>query len=161
MIVENKTTATIYTDGSCNTEFLAGAWVAIVLTNNEKKQISGLELNTTHNRMELTAVIKAIEYIKDHYNQISFITICSDSQYVIGLPARKERIMSSGFTSKKGKALPNDDLVKKLLALFDLYTIECVKIKAHQKKQGANAYNIEVDILSRKLVRATINKKFI
>jgi hypothetical protein len=103
MAENNILTATIYTDGSCNTQLLVGAWVAIVLSGNVRKLLSGLEWNTTHNRMELTAVIKAIEYVRDHYDGLSSITICSDSQYVIGLQARKEKNYITCFCQQKGK----------------------------------------------------------
>src|ERR1700712_1984940 len=116
--------AIIYTDGSCSTEFLTGAWVAIIVLRNDKKMLSGLEMNTTHNRMELTAVIKALEFLKDSYKDISSVKIYSDSQYVTDLESRKERLTAFGFLSKKGKELPNADLVKMLLTLYELYTIE-------------------------------------
>ena len=54
--------AIVYTDGSCDTQFLTGAWVCILLIGEERQQLSGLEMNTTHNRMELLAVIKGIEF---------------------------------------------------------------------------------------------------
>jgi ribonuclease HI len=137
---------------------LTGAWVAILFIENDKKQLSGLEENTTHNRMELTAVIKAIEFLQHHYKPVFQLTIYTDSQYVTRLPARKDRLNTSGFTSKKGKALPNTDLVKRLLDLYELYTIKTVKIKAHQKLNSFNEFNIEADLLSRKMIRGAIKK---
>ena len=58
--------AEIYTDGSCHTQHKIGTWVAIILMDTEKKILSGTVKDTTHNRMELMAVVKAIEYIKIH-----------------------------------------------------------------------------------------------
>ena len=112
--------------------------------------------DTTHNRMELTAVIKALEYLRDKSKDITSLTICSDSQYVIGLTSRQTRLSALEFTTRKGKELPNADLVKELLDYFRLFTIEFVKIKAHQKKTEIPNYNIEADYLARKLVRAAI-----
>ena len=54
----------IYTDGSCHTQFLIGAWAAIIFISGEKIILSGIENYTTHNRMELMAVIKALEFIR-------------------------------------------------------------------------------------------------
>lgn len=150
--------ATIYTDGSCHTQSLTGAWVAILFIENERKQLSGLEINTTHNRMELTAVIKAIEFLRDHYTEIANITIYTDSQYVTALKDREERLTALGFASKRGRALQNSDLIKKLLELFESYTIETIKVKAHQKINDLNKYNIEADRLSRKIVREAVKK---
>jgi len=150
--------AKIYTDGSCNTQLLTGAWVAIIFVGEEKKQLCGLEENTTHNRMELTAVIKAIEFLQDHHKNISRVIIYTDSQYVMNLPARKEKLVALDFSSKKGKELHNVDIIKRLLQLYELYTIETIKINDHQKTNAVNEYNIAADILSRKMVRQAIKK---
>jgi ribonuclease HI len=150
--------ATIYTDGSCHTQSLNGAWVAILFIGNERKQLSGLEINTTHNRMELTAVIKAIEFLRDHYTEIADVTIYTDSQYVTALKDRQKRLTALSFASKRGRVLQNSDLIKKLLELFESYTIETIKVKAHQKINDLNKYNIEADRLSRKIVREAVKK---
>src|SRR5258708_29426485 len=151
-----KTSATIYTDGSCHTRQRAGAWVAILLIGGHKQILSGLVSDTTHNRMELTAVIKALEYLRENYKDITTLTICSDSQYVIGLAARETTLSTLGFTTKKGKELTNADLVKELLDYFRLWTIEFVKIKAHRKKTESSNYNLATDRLTQKLVTSTI-----
>ncbi len=113
---------------------------------------------TTHNRMELTAVIKAIEFLRDNKKEVCTITVYSDSQYVTNLQDRKERLTGLGFASKKGRALNNSDLIKKLLKLYELYNIETIKIKAHQKINDLNKYNIEADILCREMVREAAKK---
>lgn len=152
--------ATIYTDGSCHTQYLVGAWVGIILIGKIKEQISGVVTNTTHNRMELTAVIKAIEYVQDHHPAILSLVISTDSQYVTGLRERREKITAPGYVSKKGNALKNVDLVNRLFSLYDKYTVELIKIKAHQTKNEINMYNIDADMLSRTLVREFVNEKF-
>jgi ribonuclease HI len=146
----------IYTDGSCHTQARMGAWVAIIMVGTEKHIISGSVTNTTNNAMELTAVIKAIEYIKANHPRTSTIKIISDSQYVIGLTARGEKLIALDFTSQKGKQLPNAALVKQFLQLTALTSIEFTKIKAHQKVNEHSNYNIEADKLSRKLVREAV-----
>lgn len=151
------TTAKIYTDGSCHTQLCIGAWVAILAKGDEKKVLTGTAWNTTNNRMELTAVIKAIEYVLANYPDIATLTILSDSQYVTGLPARKEKLITLGFNTKKGNELQNADLVKTLFRYLQSLTIEFVKIKAHQKLNGVSDYNVEADKLSRKLVRDMVN----
>lgn len=160
-MTNQSTSAVIYTDGSCHTQLLVGAWVAIILIKEEKITLSGKEQNTTHNRMELTAVISAIEYIRNHNKLITHLTIYTDSQYVTSLQERKKRLMKLDFTNKKGTILPNADLVKKLLSIWELYTIESIKIKAHQKQDAVNAFNIEADMLSRKIVRKAVEENLI
>ena len=55
----------IYTDGACAGNPGPGGWAAIIINQDEKKEISGGEKLTTNNRMELTAAIKALEYFDD------------------------------------------------------------------------------------------------
>ena len=69
----------IYTDGACSGNPGKGGWGALIQENDNEKKLSGSELNTTNNRMELTAVIKALE----HYNEAKEIEIFTDSKYVM------------------------------------------------------------------------------
>jgi ribonuclease HI len=57
----------VYTDGSCDTQRRTGAWVAILLWNDHEIVLQGTDVNTTHNRMELMAVIRAIECIGNNW----------------------------------------------------------------------------------------------
>ncbi|HUM50312.1 MAG TPA: hypothetical protein PK431_00805 [Chitinophagales bacterium] len=153
-----RPTINIYTDGSCHTQQQIGAWSAIILVDDEKIILSGIEINTTHQRMELLAVINAIEYIQVHFKTSKQIQLNSDSQYVIGLITRAEKLAAKNYQTKKGNEIANDDLVKKWLFLNSIFSIECNKIKAHQPLSATTKYNIEVDKLSRKLVRDEIRK---
>lgn len=148
--------AEVYTDGSCHTKVRIGAWVAIVLIGTEKHLLSGIVADTTNNAMELTAVIKAIEYINAQYPGINNIKIISDSQYVVGLIVRRENLVRLDYCNQKGKPLPNAALVKQLLQQALAFDLEFVKIKAHQKVNQHTQYNIEADILARKLVRDAV-----
>lgn len=146
-------TAMVYTDGSCHTALKTGAWVAILLMGKEKIILSATATNTTHNRMELTAVIAAIQHLQLYYPHITKVQVFSDSQYVIHLVEREWRLVSKNFLTKKGNELPNRELVKTFLQLLTHIPVELVKIKAHQKRSEEVNYNIEADMLSRKLVR--------
>ncbi|MGZ8558741.1 MAG: RNase H family protein [Chitinophagaceae bacterium] len=150
--------AEVYTDGSCHTQLKAGVWVAIIFIGNEKKILSATVTDTTHNRMELTAVIKSIQFLKTQYRFITTIRIITDSQYVTGLPARKEKIVLSDFTTAKENLMQNADLVKTFLQLLSSISVEFIKIKAHQKKTDIINYNREADILSRKLLRKAVEQ---
>lgn len=148
----------IYTDGSCHTQHKTGTWVAIIFTGAKKKILSGIVKNTTHNRMELLAVVEAIEYTKTHYGNVTSVKIYTDSQYVTGLPKRKEKITAIDFTTAKGNLLQNADLVKTFFEKLSSLSVELVKIKAHQKKTDILNYNREADILSRKLLRNAVDE---
>lgn len=139
----------IYTDGSCHTQLLTGAWGALIFIGDEKLILSGSEINTTHNRMELKAVIEAIKYVKKEENYC--FEIYSDSQYVVNLISRKERFKTKNYLTNSGNSIRNVDLVKELLDLIERYNPVFIKVKAHQK--NGDPFNREVDLLVRQLVR--------
>ena len=66
----------IYTDGACSGNPGRGGWAAIILDGEKIEKISGSKDNTTNNRMELTAVISALKYVKD-----KDLEIYTDSKY--------------------------------------------------------------------------------
>ena len=150
--------AEIYTDGSCHTQLRVGAWAALLLINGRKIVLSGRENDTTHNRMEILAVINSLKHVQQNFKSVSEVKIVSDSQYVIGLVGRQSKFTASDFTTKAGKDIRNVDLVKELLILLSLTSVQFVKIKAHQKATEIVNYNIEVDKLSRQLVREAVKE---
>lgn len=156
-MTEKNDIITIYTDGSCHTQHCVGSWVAIVLTGTEKIVLQGISRNTSHHEMELTAVIKALEYVAAQHPTAA-MQIFSDSQYVTGLPARKEKLLSAGFYVKNGNPVQHAELVKTLFRLLEQLSVTLIKIPSHQKSSGTINYNKEADILSRKLVRSAIKK---
>ncbi|MBC7626809.1 MAG: hypothetical protein H7254_05940 [Ferruginibacter sp.] len=112
-------------------------------------------MKTTHNRMELLAVINALEYIENKCTN-PIITLVTDSQYVTGLQKREAKFIAQNYTTKKGTTISNADLVKTLLKLLHNLQPTLVKIKAHQNKTDVVNYNIEADILSRNMVRQMV-----
>jgi ribonuclease HI len=148
----------IYTDGSCYNKHRIGVWVAILFIDGEKIVLSDLETDTTNQRMELTAVIKAIEYVRDEHPAATTIKVVSDSQYVIGLARRKTKFLVTDFKTKKGNDIRNVDLVKQLLELHEVIDVDYVKIKAHQQPTETTNYNIEADKLARQILRNAISK---
>ena len=148
----------IFTDGSCHTQKRVGAWASVILIDAQKIILSGKEENTTHNRMEILAVINSINYVLQHFPTIRELKVVSDSQYVIGLVCRQSKFLTSDYTTKAGNDIRNIDLVKELLLLLSTIKVEFVKIKAHQKATAVINYNIEVDKLSRQLVREAVKQ---
>ena len=71
-------TIEIYTDGACSGNPGPGGWGVILRWNGHEKELSGGELETTNNRMEMMAVIKALAALKKH----STVTLYTDSKYV-------------------------------------------------------------------------------
>jgi ribonuclease HI len=149
-------TAEIYTDGSCHTQLCIGAWAAVIIIGAEKIILSGKVLDTTHNRMEILAVISALEYVQENFTTAFEIKIVSDSQYVVGLMARQSKFMAQNFLTKAKEPIRNVDLVKRLLNLNGQMDLKWLKIKAHQKPTDSTLLNIEVDKLCRNIVRQAV-----
>ena len=150
--------ALIYTDGSCHTQLEIGAWASIIFVEDKKITLTETVENTTHQRMELLAVISSLHYLLKNNTEIQSVKIISDSQYVIGLMRRKEKLTATDFKTKAQNEVRNTDLVKELLRLSDIFTTEFEKIKAHQKQSNITNYNIEVDKLCRNKVREAVKK---
>ena len=141
----------IYTDGSSHTQKLIGAWAAIIYYNKTKIIIKQVETNTSHNRMEMQAVIQAIKFVDTNYSSNIPIIINSDSQYVVNLVDRKEKLKKNEFFTRKGNPVKNLDLVITLIDQIETHEITFNKIKAHVK--DGDIKNREVDLLVRKLMR--------
>lgn len=153
-----KSKALIYTDGSCHTQLCLGAWASVILVNEKKITLSGKESDTTHNRMEILAVIQSILHLKNHFKEVKYICVISDSQYVIGLIDRQSKFIAGNFLTKTGKDIRNKDLVKEFLDLVSSMDVRFEKIKAHQKATEVINYNIEVDKICRQLVRESVKQ---
>lgn len=152
----NPAEVIIYTDGSCHTQKKIGAWAAIILFNNREVIIKGSEINTTHHRMELLAVINAINYV---YNNISgkiVLQIFTDSQYVIGLPIREHKLLTADFKTKSGKDLQHAGMVKSFYQLLKIQSIVLHKVKAHQATDNVINYNKMADQLAKSIVKAGV-----
>ena len=146
---------TIFTDGSCHTKYKSGGWASIVIRGSNRIVLEGRTLNTTHQRMELTAVLEALKYIERDGMIQHEITIYSDSQYVVDLLKRKEGITLADYRTKKFKPIRNADLVKELISFMGLPNIRFIKIKSHQRLSDEESIlNREVDVLSRKNMRS-------
>ncbi|MBQ2687123.1 MAG: ribonuclease HI [Clostridia bacterium] len=119
----------IYTDGACSGNPGPGGWGSILCYNGVEKEISGGEPHTTNNRMELMAVISALELLKEPCE----VTLFSDSQYVCNAIERgwaKKWRSQNWMRTKKDKAL-NPDLWARLLDLCDIHKVEVVWVKGH------------------------------
>ena len=133
----------IYTDGSCIGNPGKGGWAAIIFTNNEKKILKGSKDITTNNQMELTATIKALEYISTKDK----IQIYTDSKYVKqGITEWITKWKINGWKTSKKEEVKNKDLWLELDNLTSKNSIEWVWVKAHSD----NDLNNEVDLLARK-----------
>lgn len=119
----------IYTDGACSGNPGKGGWGAVLKYGSAVREMSGGEAETTNNRMELTAVIKALEALKEPCE----VTLTSDSKYVIDA-IQKRWVYSwknNGWRKADKKPALNVDLWEQLLALLDKHAVTFVWVKGH------------------------------
>ena len=125
----------IYTDGACVGNPGPGGWAAIIISENQKKELFGGEKLTTNNRMELTAAIKALEYCdKEEKKQLSLkqIKIYTDSNYLKeGITVWVNTWQKNNWKTSDKKNVKNVDLWKKLIDLVTAKQIEWNWIKGH------------------------------
>ena len=127
----------IYTDGACVGNPGPGGWAAIILLENEKKELFGGEKLTTNNRMELTAAIKALEYCaKQEGKQLSskHVRIFTDSTYVKeGITVWINGWEKNNWKTADKKNVKNVDLWKRLKELVKSNQVEWNWIKGHSE----------------------------
>jgi len=125
----------IYTDGACVGNPGPGGWAAVILRENNKKEIFGGENLTTNNRMELTATIKSLEYCSKLRNKKSVlkqIVIFTDSTYVKeGITVWINTWEKNSWKTAGKKNVKNVDLWKKLKALVKSNQITWNWVKGH------------------------------
>ena len=132
----------IYTDGSCLKNPGNGGWAAIININSEIKRISGSVKNTTNNKMELMAPIKALQEIKEQQP----IEIYTDSQYVkLGITDWIHKWIKNNWQTSKKEPVKNKELWVELYELTKSYEIKWIWVKAH----AGNILNEEVDLLAK------------
>lgn len=119
----------LFTDGACSGNPGPGGYGAILRYRGIEKELSGGEVDTTNNRMELTAIIEGLSALKEPCS----VTIYSDSKYIIDAMqkgwAKKWRAMN-WIKSDKKPAL-NSDLWAKLLSLDEKHFLTFVWVKGH------------------------------
>ncbi len=132
----------IYTDGSCLTNPGDGGWAAIINIDGEIKKISGNEKNTTNNRMELMAPIKALKYT----NSKDPIEIFTDSKYVKnGITEWINTWVLNNWKTSNKEDVKNKDLWIELYKLNQSLNVKWNWVKAH----AGDTLNEEVDILAK------------
>ena len=137
MTPEEKTMdkVTIYTDGACSGNPGPGGWAAILMSGGHSKEISGGERSTTNNRMELMAVISALELLK----RPCIVTVYTDSQYI-------EKAINQGWLAswkKKGwrrreGELKNAELWMELDGLLERHSVFFKWVKGHADNEFNN-----------------------
>ena len=118
----------IYTDGACRGNPGPGGWGALILKDNEEIKLNGGQNDTTNNQMELTAVIKALDF----FSESTEIEIFTDSKYVMdGITEYIKKWKVNGWKTASKKPVKNSDLWKQLDELSVQHSIRWNWVKGH------------------------------
>ena len=126
----------IYTDGACSGNPGPGGYAGILIYNGKEKIVSGGERNTTNNRMELTAVIKSLEKLKEPCE----VDLYTDSAYV------SNAILQNWLTdwqlknwkNSQKKTVLNKDLWESLIEKLTIHKVNFIKVKGHSDNVNNN-----------------------
>jgi ribonuclease HI len=118
----------IFTDGACKGNPGPGGWGVILRLGHHEKELSGHNPATTNNRMELTAVIRALEALKEPCR----VSLHTDSRYVIdGITGWVFGWQKNGWKNAAKKPVANADLWQDLLLAVKPHRIEWIWVKGH------------------------------
>lgn len=137
----------IYTDGACRGNPGPGGWAALLRSGAHERELSGAEVLTTNNRMELTAVIHALAALKRH----SRVRLYTDSEYVRrGITEWLRAWKARGWRTAERKPVKNQDLWEQLDALAAGHEVEWHWVPGHAGVPG----NERVDRLANEAIDA-------
>lgn len=131
----------LYTDGGCRGNPGPGGWGAVLIYGDSSKELYGYEKETTNNRMELMAAIKALEALK----RSTEVELYTDSKYVQqGITSWIVNWKKKGWRTAANKAVKNKDLWQRLDALISKHTVTWRWVKGH----AGHRYNERADQLA-------------
>lgn len=139
----------IYTDGACSGNPGPGGWAAIlVFPDGTRKEVSGGEIETTNNRMEMMAAIQGLSYLQEESLDIDIVT---DSAYLSNA-FREDWVSnweSNGWKTSKRRDVKNRDLWELLIELDKQLRVSWFWVKGHSENQ----YNEMADLLAKEARR--------
>ncbi|MFZ5556077.1 MAG: ribonuclease HI [Pseudomonadota bacterium] len=129
-------TVDIYTDGACKGNPGVGGWGALLTLRGRSRELFGGEPLTTNNRMELTAVIRALEAL----TRRSRVRLHTDSTYVQqGITQWIHNWRRKGWRTADGKPVKNADLWRRLAELAAQHDVDWVWVRGHSGHDGNEA----------------------
>lgn len=141
----------IFADGACKGNPGPGGWGAWLRSGPHEKELFGGEPQTTNNRMELTAVIRALESLK----KPSRVRVSTDSQYVQkGISEWIKGWKARGWRTSSKEPVKNADLWQELDAISSRHEVEWVWVKGHAGHEG----NERADMLANRGVEMLMNQ---
>tara|TARA_B100000886_G_scaffold335699_1_gene293202 strand:- start:344 stop:778 length:435 start_codon:yes stop_codon:yes gene_type:complete len=140
---------TFITDGACSGNPGPGGWCVIIKKDDKVNELFGGDLETTNNKMELTAVIRGFENL----NKASEVLVKTDSTYVInGITKWLPNWKAKGWINSAKKPVANKDLWKQLEYLISDHKVDWLWVKGH----SGDDENERADELARKGLKANL-----
>lgn len=138
----------IYTDGACSGNPGPGGWAAVLIANENKKEISGGMKNTTNNIMELTAILEGLKALKVQCE----VEVYSDSAYSVNAFNQGwiYNWIKKGWKTSDGNSVKNKEIWQEIYNLTKKHKVTFIKVKGHSD----NELNNRCD----ELARAEISK---
>ena len=126
----------IYTDGACSGNPGPGGWGVVLIYQENKKELSGYQPETTNNRMELFAVIQGLSALKES----CVVNLYSDSSYLVNAFEKHwiEKWQRNGWKTSTKSPVENQDLWKLLLIHVRKHQVRFIKVKGHSDNQYNN-----------------------
>ena len=126
----------IYTDGACSGNPGPGGWGVVLIYQENKKELSGYQPETTNNRMELFAAIQGLSALKES----CAVNLYSDSSYLVNAFEKHwiEKWQRNGWKTSTKSPVENQDLWKLLLIYVRKHQVRFIKVKGHSDNQYNN-----------------------
>lgn len=127
---------TLYTDGACSGNPGPGGYGAVLIYEGVEKEIAGGEKSTTNNKMEMMAVIKGLEALKEPCE----VSVYSDSAYIVNAIEQGwiDSWKKNGWRKADKKPVKNVELWERLLELMDTHKVTFNKVKGHADDEYNN-----------------------
>jgi ribonuclease HI len=136
--ISSSKSISLYTDGSCLGNPGPGGWAVLILNDN-KIILKGHSKDTTNNRMELTAPIKGLKYLKENFKNIEEVKIHTDSKYVKdGITSWINNWKKNGWKTANRQDVKNKDLWVELDSLISSFKIQWIWVKGHADDEYNN-----------------------
>ena len=126
----------IYTDGACSGNPGPGGWGVVLIYQENKKELSGYQPETTNNRRELFAAIQGLSALKES----CVVNLYSDSSYLVNAFEKHwiEKWQRNGWKTSTKSPVENQDLWKLLLIHVRKHQVRFIKVKGHSDNQYNN-----------------------
>lgn len=147
----NASQVEIFSDGACSGNPGPGGWGTLLRYNDTEKELSGFELETTNNRMELIGAIAGLESL----TRPCKVILTTDSQYVKkGMTEWIQNWVKKGWKNSQKKAVANRDLWERLLQLTEKHQVEWHWVRGHT----GHPENERCDALARAAIETALNR---